>query len=330
MKKITALILAISLLPLALVFSGCSGRSRGEGLSIVSTIFPQYDWVRAILGDTADDHTLTLLVNSGMDFHSYEPSPRDIMTISEADLFIYIGGHSDGWVENALANATNPDMIVINLVEAIGDAVLTLRLTEGMEHVCDDPDCDDASHDAYLPLIKEEHVWTSLLNAKILVEIIADAIIASDPDNADLYRANLTAYLGELNALHGRYEEMVAAASRDTLVFGDRFPFLYLLENYGLNYYAAFTGCSAAAGVSPGTIMILSRRLDDHDLDYIMILEDGNRSIAQGIIDASRNSNRQILTLNSLQSVTVADIEGGMSYLRAMENNLEVLRRALG
>jgi zinc transport system substrate-binding protein len=323
MKKLTAVLLAAIMLPLTLTtLTGCDNRERGNGLNIVCTIFPQYDWVRQILGETADDNTLTLLVNSGVDFHSYEPTVRDIITISEADLFIYVGGHSDKWVESALENKRNADMIVINLVEAMGEAVSMV------EHICD-PDCEDTHGEE--ELIEEEHVWTSLLFAQKLTEIIAEAIIRLDPDNEDLYRTNTAAYIAMLAALHDRYSEMAESAGGNTLVFGDRFPFLYLANDYGLNFYAAFDGCSASAGISEGTMRRLAGRINYYNLNYILILEDEQqRGIAQQIIGATRHKNQQILVIDSIQSVTLTDISRGYTYLSAMESNLEVLRKALG
>jgi len=326
MRRIATLILVIALL--AITFTSCDNTLQNRsnaGLNIVCTIFPQYDWVRVILGDAFAEHDTTLLINSGVDFHSYEPTARDIMTVSSADLFIYVGGHSDGWVENALANAANPDMVVINLVEALGEAILMV------EHHCDD-DCDD-DHGALdeNELIEEEHVWASLINTKMLVSVIAEAIIGFDSANADKYRANVSEYNTQLDELHVRYREMADAANKDTLIFGDRFPFLYLTNDYGLKHYAAFLGCSATGGVSPGTIIQLSRLLDRYELEYIMILEDeGSRDVAQAIINATKDKTQQILVLDSGQSVTLAHIAQGTTYLSIMESNLEVLRKALG
>jgi zinc transport system substrate-binding protein len=333
MKRFLAIMLAIFLL------AACSPEQEpaseqenteataAKTINIVTTIFPQYDWLREIIGNNADNFELTLLVDSAVDFHSYQPSISDIATISTADLFIYVGGHSDDWVENALAQATNPDLIAINLVESLGDAVKMGRLTEGMEHVCDD-ECEE-DHGEEGELHEEEHVWTSLRNVKVLCGVIADALILSDPGNADDYRENLNAYILKLTALDEQYKTVIEAAKKNTLVFGDRFPFLYLVDDYGLNHYAAFSGCFAASEISMSTIVTLSRKLDDYELNYIMVTETGDRAIAETIINATRNKNQQILVLHGMKGVTSGDINSGMTYLSIMEDNLEVLRKAL-
>jgi zinc transport system substrate-binding protein len=338
MKRFIAIL--ISMLMLSAVLSGCGqdtgGQPAGEAesakmINIVCTIFPQYDWVREIIGgDGTARFNLTLLVDSYVDFHSFQPSVSDIVRISGADLFIYVGGHSDDWVDGALRQATNRDLIAINLVEELGDAIKTERLTEGMEHVCDDEECeDDHDGDELRELHEEEHVWTSLRNSMALCEAIAEVIIALDPENEAAYRANLSAYLEKLTALDARYIEMVQAAEKDTLVFGDRFPFLYMMDDYGLNYYAAFSGCSAESEAGFSTIIILARKLDDYGLHTIMVTESANHSIAQTIINNTRNKDQQILSLHGFKAITATDIQNGASYLSIMENNLEVLRKAL-
>ncbi|MDR2532718.1 MAG: metal ABC transporter substrate-binding protein [Oscillospiraceae bacterium] len=298
-------------------------------ISIVTTIFPQYDWVREIIGEKADNFELTILVDSVVDFHSFQPSVSDIAKISASDLFIYVGGHSDDWVENALRQATNPGLTAINLVEELGDAIKIERLTEGMEHYCEDEECED-DHGEVAELHEEEHVWTSLRNTKILCEAIAEVIIKLDPANEDVYRNNLGAYIEKLAALDARYQEMADAAGGNTLVFGDRFPFLYLMDDYGINYYAAFSGCSAETEASFSTVIILARKMDEYNLGNIMVVENANRSIAETIIGNTRDKDQQILALHDFKAITSNDIRNGITYLSIMESNLEVLREALG
>jgi zinc transport system substrate-binding protein len=332
MKRILVVLLAVFML------AGCNQGSENnngeaaeaEKIKIVATIFPQYDWVREIIGELDYPFELTLLVDSNIDFHSFQPSVSDIAKISSADLFIYVGGHSDTWVENALKQATNPDLIAVSLVEMLGDAVKTERLSEGMVHDCDDPDCDDEHHDEEIPeLNEEEHVWTSLRNAMILCEKIAENIIALNPQNADFYRENLNAYTEKLSALDMQYSEAADSASVKTLVFGDRFPFLYLVDDYGIEFYAAFTGCSAAAEASFSTIITLARVIDDYELRYIMVTESPIAGIAETIISNTKNQDQQILSLNGMKGITSSDIQNGVTYFSIMEENLEVLREAL-
>ncbi|MDR2559795.1 MAG: zinc ABC transporter substrate-binding protein [Oscillospiraceae bacterium] len=333
MKKILIILLAIFML------AGCGSSEEPEQsgeetqvpartINIVTTTFPQYDWVREIIGENNETFELTLLVNSVVDFHSYQPSIGDIAQISAADLFIYVGGHSDDWTENAINQATNPDLIAINLVESLGNAIKMARLTEGMEHVCDD-ECEDDHGEEITELHEEEHVWTSLRNAMILCSAIAEAIIQLNPENEAVYLANLDAYLEKLAILDVQYLRMTTMAERETLVFGDRFPFLYLVDDYELNHYAAFSGCYAASEIAMSTIVILSRKLDDYNLNYIMVTETGDHAIAQTIIDATRNKDHEILVLHGMKAITTNDVRNGVTYLSIMEDNFEVLRKAL-
>ena len=288
-------------------------------LNIVCTVFPQYDWLREIIGEKSDNFELTLLIDSSVDMHSFSPSMNDIARISKADLFIYVGGHSDDWVKDALAQAINPDMVVINMVEALGDAILMI------EHDCEDEECDD-DHDDYEDeeLHEEEHVWTSLRMSKVLCGIIAEAVIQLNAENEEAYRENLSVYTAKLTELDERYKEMVAEASGDTVVFADRFPFLYMMNDYGISHYAAFSGCSAEAEASFSTIVQLSRRIDELELDFIMITETGKRDIAETIINATEAGNQKILVLDGMKTAN-----SSMNYLSIMESNLEVLREAL-
>jgi zinc transport system substrate-binding protein len=302
--------------------------------SIVCTIFPQYDWVREIIGDTGA-FDLTLLADSRVDLHSYQPSVDDIIKISSSDVFIYIGGDSDEWVVNVLREAVNPDIIAVSLMEILGAGVKFEEMFDGMydqaPHSCDshghhhhdeDGDCDVERH-------TDEHVWLSLNNAKAFVSAIADTLTAIDPHHAEAYRQNAIAYMEELAALDAAYQAAVDAANVDTLLFGDRFPFRYLMDDYGLNYYAAFSGCSAETEASFGTIVFLATKMDELNLDSIMVTESADQAIARTVIDSASGEGRRILVLDAMQSVTAADVRDGVTYLSIMEKNLETLKEAL-
>ena len=211
---------------------------------IVCTAFPQYDWVREILGDQADRFDLILLNEDGADLHSFQPTAADIVRISTADLFVYIGGNSDLWVEDALKEAVNENMQVISLMDQLGDRVWAEEHVEGMEeergHHHDHEDEHDHEEEEY-----DEHIWLSLRNAEAMVNVLTEAICKLDPEQAQEYQAHSTSYREELEALDAEYTEVTEQANGHTLVFGDRFPFRYLTEDYGLEYYAAFPGCSA-------------------------------------------------------------------------------------
>ncbi len=335
MKKITALLLALFVLVGAL--AGCGKQNdtnKTDKLSIVTTIFPEYDWVREILGDKADNAEITMLLDNGVDLHSYQPTADDIVKISDCDLFIYVGGESDGWVEDALRNAANRNMKVINLLEVLGDSVKTEEIVEGMqeeEHEHEDAeeheheDAEEHEHEEEA----DEHVWLSLKNAKMLVRVISKALQELDPDNKDIYAANADAYVKKLSALDAEYQAAVDAASNKTILFGDRFPFRYLVDDYGLRYYAAFVGCSAETEASFETISFLAKRVDEWKLPCVLTIEGAQHKIAETVVRNTTAKNQRVLTMDSMQSTTTQDVKNGTTYLSVMEKNLSVLKEAL-
>ena len=504
MKKITALLLALMML--AGVLAGC-GKPKDAGkagkLKVVTTIFPAYDWVRAILGDKAENAEITMLLDNGVDLHSYQPTADDIVKISDCDLFIYVGGESDGWVKNALKSAANRNMKVINLLEVLGESVKTEETVEGMqeaEHAHDhskevstfedhevqdrslsdwegswqsaypfalDGTLDDAfaamaeegemtadeyktyyqngyktditnidiagdhiaftyedgkkvgsdykyigyyiqnwstgtkaamyrfeavdrtsgapvyiefndhmiesaapehfhirmSNESFDAIVdpekswptffpadmtgedlcehmeghghdhgeeKDEHVWLSLKNAKTLVGAISNALQEFDPDNKDTYATNAAAYIEKLSALDGAYQSAVDGAAHKTVLFGDRFPFRYLVDDYGLRYYAAFAGCSAETEASFETVSFLAKKVDELGLPCVLTIEGAQHRIAETIVQNTAGKKQKVLTMDSMQSTTSKDVANGATYLSVMEKNLSVLKEALG
>ncbi len=474
-----------------------SGNEDAKQLQVVTTIFPEYDWVREIMGSQADSAQITMLLDNGTDLHSYQPTAEDILKISTCDLFIYVGGESDEWVEDALREATNKDMKVINLLETLGDQVKTEEMVEGMqesehdhdhggefeesdiqdrtlsefagewislypllldgkldeylEHKAEDDEtataetyrekytaswvceadhiaiagdtitftyqdghtvsadyqyagyavkrADDGSisnvryqfqtdnaaapryvqfndhghepgevehfhiyfgndgfdaltnsktnpyfmpaalsteeileeltgHDHHHEEEADEHVWLSLKNAQALCGAITNALAEIDPDNAASYQANNTAYCAKLSSLDGQYQAAVDAATQKTILFGDRFPFRYLVD-YGLSYYAAFVGCSAETEASFETVMFLAGKVDELGLNSVCTIEKSDQKIAQTIVQSIQKKNQQILTMDSMQSTTSQDVSSGANYLSIMEGNLETLKDAL-
>ena len=517
MKKIISALLAV--LMLAGMLSGCANPSdvptvsttaaataapsqteapAKTKISVVTTIFPEYDWVREILGDKADNAEIALLLDNGVDLHSYQPTADDIIKISDCDLFVYVGGESDEWVDEALKNATNKDMKVINLLDVLKDTVKTeaakpgMQAEEGHNHGYshfDDSDVQDrtlfdwdgdwqsvypylqegildevmerkaengsktaeeyrayyetgyktdvsqitidaesrtmcfvkngvavkatyeykgyqiydyasgsrgvryffeatggdadapkfvqfsdhgigpgkAEHfhiysgndgfDAlsqemdnwptYYPTdmsgneIKEdmleheekeydEHVWLSLKNAEALVGAISNALQELDPNSKDTYAANADAYVQKLSALDAEYRKAVSAGTYKTVLFGDRFPFRYLADDYGLNYYAAFAGCSAESEASFETISFLAKKVDELKLPCVLTIEGAQHKIAETIVKNTAEKNQKVLTMDSMQSTTSQDVANGTTYLSVMEKNLDVLKEALG
>lgn len=339
MKKCISILLAAALALCCLPACGSQDAASAgtaqtsaqtEKLQIVATIFPEYDWVKEILGSEAENAELTLLLDNGVDLHSYQPTAEDILKISTCDLFIYVGGHSDTWVEDALKEATNENMVTINLCEVLGDAVKLEEQVEGMENSHENEHADDAEESSEDHHHNDEHVWLSLKNARVLCTEIAAALSGLDPDHADAYAANAAAYDDQLAALDAQYQEAVDNASGSTLLFGDRFPFRYLVDDYGLTYYAAFTGCSAESEASFETITFLAGKVDELNLHTVLTIENSNQKIAETIIQNTETKNQQILTMDSMQSTTSDDVANGETYLSVMEGNLSVLKEALG
>ena len=310
------------------VFAKAKKTDKSNGkLKVVTTIFPEYDWTREILGSNAKNVELTLLLANGVDLHSYQPSIQDIAKISTADIFIYVGGESDGWVNDALKNATNKNMKVINLMETLGDKVKEEEVKEGMQ--AEEEEEHEHEHHHEEGEEYDEHVWLSLRNAKILSAEIAAALCEKDSANAAIYNANLAAWSAKLDALDAKYAAAVKAASKKTVLFGDRFPFRYLVDDYGLDYFAAFVGCSAETEASFETVIFLSKKVDELGLNAVLKIESGDGKIAKTIVQNTKNKNAKVLTMDSIQSTTLKQAKAGASYLKIMEDNLKVLAEAL-
>ena len=330
-----------------------TGTAADEKIEIVCTTFPAYDWARQVVGDQSDRYEISYLMGSGTDLHSYQPTVEDIARISQCDLFVYAGGESDGWVEDVLAGAENPALRTVNMLESIGGAAVEEELAEGMQagghdhdhdhdhdhgdadehehdHDHDHGDADEHGHGHEEGPEYDEHVWLSLRNAQVLVQAIADELAVIDPAQAASYAAHADAYNAELAELDARYTAAVGAAANDTVVFADRFPFRYLVEDYGLTYYAAFIGCSAETEASFETVAFLAQKLDELGLDCVLVIENSDQGIARTVIASTQAKDQQVLVMDSLQSATSSDVEGGKTYLGAMEDNLGVLTTALG
>ncbi len=336
--KINKIIAVVGVVFTLGMFSACNEKkvNSNKNLKVVTTIFPEYDWARQIIGEKADDVELTLLLDNGVDLHSYQPSVKDIAKIQNSDIFIYVGGESDEWVEDVLENSTNKAQKAINLLEVLGDRVKAEEIVEGMEHEHhhghghhehEGEHHDEHSHGHEEEL--DEHVWLSLKNAQNLTVAIADALCQADSKNAVIYKNNLAAYNKKLADLDAKYEAVVKDGSKNTLLFGDRFPFRYLVEDYGLKYFAAFSGCSAESEASFETVAFLSKKVDELALENVCKIEGGSDKLAKTIISNTNNKNANVLVLDSLQSTTSKQIKNGATYLGAMEENLKVLKEAL-
>ena len=473
MKKIITLVLALAMA--VSLFTGCgkknnaeTGESDSNKLSVVTTIFPEYDWVKEILGDKAESTDLAMLLDNGVDLHSYQPTADDIVKISDCDLFVYVGGESDSWVESVHAHdhskavstfedhevqdrslsdwegswqsaypfaldgtlddafaamaeegemtadeyktyyqkgyktditnigiegdhiaftyedgkkvgsdykyigyyiqnwstGTKAAMYRFEAVDRTSGAPIYIEFNDHMiesaapehfhirmsnesfdaivdpekswptffpadmtgEDLCEHMEGHGHDHGEE----KDEHVWLSLKNAETLVTAIADALQELDPDNKDTYAANASAYIEKLSALDGAYQSAVDGAARKTVLFGDRFPFRYLVDDYGLSYYAAFAGCSAESEASFETVSFLAKKVDELGLPCVLTIEGKNHKLAETIVQSTAGKNQKVLTMDSMQSMTSKDAANGATYLSVMEQNLSVLKEALG
>ncbi|MBP5362824.1 MAG: zinc ABC transporter substrate-binding protein [Ruminococcus sp.] len=312
----TTLTLAVS------AFVGCSSPSTDNGkLDIVCSIYPVYDWTRNIIDTNSDNIELSYLMDSGADLHNYQPTADDMIRISDCDVFIYVGGESDKWVDGALSSARNKDMVVIDLMDILGNDIREEELKEGMEA----PEEEEENEDG---IEYDEHIWLSLKNAIKCTEAIANELEKADSKNSDVYQNNADAYIDQLSNLDNEFSEMTASAKNKTLIFGDRFPFRYLVDDYGLDYYAAFIGCSAESEASFETISFLAQKCDELGTDTIFTIEGSNCNIAKAIINVTKTKDQKIATLNSLQTVS-SNPKSDLEYISVMKSNFNTLKEAL-
>ena len=348
MKKTAIIFIALLIILTGLTACGGGEKQAAEdnkdSIRVVTTIFPVYDWVRNIAGGNNTDVSVEMLIDSGVDLHSYQPSAEDMMKIAECDVFIYVGGESDEWVEDALSKTVKKDLVTVNLMEALGDRAKEEELVEGMQADEHEHEDGEEAHEEGEESHEEgeghehgdeegpeydEHIWLSLRNAAFLSEVIEKALSQADEAGAETYQKNASAYRESLEALDSEYQKAVDEGSVKTLLFGDRFPFRYMTDDYRITYYAAFAGCSAETEASFETIAFLAGKVDELGLKNIMTIEGTDHSIAESIKENTKSKDQAILTLDSMQATTAEDVEAGASYLSIMVANLDVLRNAL-
>lgn len=318
MKKFAAFVMVVFAVALALSACGMDSNAKSSAnkkVSVVATIYPQYDWLKNILGEYADKVDLKLLIKNGTDLHSYKPSAQDIASIANADLVVYVGGESDEWIEKALEATPKAGRMQVNLMQVLGDRVKEEEVVEGMH--AEAPEND-------------EHIWLSLKNAQVLVKNLAESVSKIDTANAPVYRANAIIYASKLHDLDWAYDSTVSNASQKTILFGDRFPFRYMVDDYGIKYYAAFVGCSAESEASFETVAFLAGMMDSLSLPVIFTIDGSRSNVALAVRNASKNSKSvPVLQLNSMQSVTDEQIRSGVDYMSIMKSNLETLKKGL-
>ena len=328
-------------------------KGNSNKISIVCTTFPQYDWVKNILGEEAERFNVTLLLDNGVDMHSYQPAVKDIATAGSSDLFIYVGGESDTWVEDALKEAKNKDLKAINLMETLDNFVKEEEVVEGMQeerkslghsHEKSSKEKQEQtqkeSHENSQEINGQkeaadeepeydEHIWLSIRNAEIMVKNIEKAIEQLDSDNAKVYQNNAENYIKKLDTLDKQYANTIQNAKYKAILFGDRFPFRYMADDYDLKYYAAFAGCSAETMAGFETVTFLAKKADELRLPVTLTIENSDGRIAEAVKSNTTKKNQKILAMNSLQSVTKEQIADGITYLQVMQENLSVLSEAL-
>ena len=330
MKRIITLFWALAL-TLSLAACAVPGEKADDGkIQIVATLFPYYDFARAIAGDRAD---VTLLLSPGREAHSFEPTPLDAVTISEADVFLYNGGEGEYWVEEMLDAAGEHIAVkarMMDYVDALGE-----EFSEGMQGADEhghDHDHDDHDHDHEEDehdsdeIEYDEHIWTAPENAAILCRAVCDAICKADPANEDFYRANCDDYCAQIEALDARFADLCESAPRKLLVFADRFPMLYFCREFGLDYRAAFHGCSGDTEPSLATIKFLIDKVEDENIPVVYTIDFGTKKVAAVV---SECTGAAIETIYSMQTVSRADFDAGETYLTLMERNYDALRKGL-
>ena len=353
-RRVRDFLLAGSLI-LGMVLNGCgmSGQQTeqnggkeqnkvgNEKISVVATIFPQYDFVRQIAGD---DVELKMLLKPGEETHSYEPTPQDIIAIQNSNLFIYVGGENDAWVEDILESMPDNGRKTLKLVDCVDtveeEHVEGMKEERGHDHDDhDDHDEDDAEHEEDEADHEEhgqeethsvheidEHVWTSPLNAIKIVEQIKEELCEIDPENTSDYEENAEAYVAQLKELDREFQDVVDHSKRKLMIFGDRFPFRYFAEAYGLDYYAAFSGCASDTEPSAATMAFLINKVRDENIKTVLKMELSNENIAKAIAEATNADVKEFYSCHNLTAEQFAD---GETYLSLMEKNVETLREVL-
>jgi zinc transport system substrate-binding protein len=326
MKKIIATLLLMALM--LFTFAGCGGQGKEAAgtedtekdgkLSVVTTTFAPYDFAREIAGDKA---SIDMLLPPGAESHSFEPTPQDIIDIQNCDVFIYVGGESDDWVDGILESVDTEDMKIITLMDCV--EVVEEVVVEGME---DEEEEEGAGEDGEEEVELDEHVWTSPKNAKLIVQKISDAFCAEDPANEATYKENTEDYLTKLDDLDGKFQAVVDESARTTIVFGDRFPFRYFADAYGLDYFAAFPGCSTETEASAATVAFLIDKINEEGIPVVLHIELSSDKMANAI---SESTGAKVLLLHAVHNVSKDDFENGEGYLSLMTKNVDVMKEAL-
>lgn len=318
--KIKRMVIVLLVTALALCLSACGGNDGPKASSdrhlIMSTTFAGYDWAKHVVAATPG-YEIKNLTDSGVDLHSFNPTAATMAELAMADVIIYVGGPSDEWINDAIKNNKNPNLQVVCLMDVLKDSIVEEELKEGMmeeEEEEEGPEYD-------------EHVWMSIKNAVTCTNAIKDAIAKATPENEKALSDNAESYIDGLTELNKKFEEATANMTHGTVVVCDRFPFRYMFDDYKIDYYAAFPGCSAESEASFETVVFLAEKVKELNVNAVCVLEGSPQEISKTVIESSGLDNVGVVTLNSLQSVTAADVEKGATYISIMTENLEALKK---
>jgi len=324
MKKFLCVFLSIFLI----VLSGCTVANAeidNEKINIVATIFPEYDFAKAITGDRAN---VSMLIQPGASIHSFDPSPADIKKVQNADIFIYVGGESEVWADNILQSLNTSEIKIIRLMDHVN--TVNEEIKEGMEHEhkehAEDHHEDEDQDQFHEAEAVDEHIWTSPKNALKLIDVICTVIAETDSENAEHYKDNAAKYKEELKEIDREITEVVESAKHNKIVVADKFPFRYFVDAYGLDYEAAFPGCSDQADAGAKTIVHLVNAVKNEGIEYVYYVELSNKNVAFAI---SEETGAQMLLLNSCHNVSKTDFDKGITYISLMKDNIESLRKGL-
>lgn len=337
-KKIFGLILAG-----AVLITGCTAKTekkdKGDNtkgkLKVVTTIFPEYDITRAIAKDKVD---LELMIKPGVDVHSFTPTPQDIKTVQNSDIFVYGGTEHDKWVENLTKSIDMKNKKVVKLVDGIQQ--LEEESVDGMkhEHHHDDEKEDEHNHDHKHEKEDEHdhkdesekeldpHYWTSPKNAIQMVKTITNALVEKDSDNAEFYKENAKNYIKQLEGVDKELHDVVDNAKIKKVVIADRFPFRYLFKDLGLEYRALFSGCSVESTASAGQIKKMVDYVKENKIPVVYHIEMGKGELAETV---AKNSGAKVKLLHSIHTVTKEDFDKGITYIDLMKQNVEALKEGL-
>ena len=303
---------SILLLILIVLLSGCKLKKDNKKM-IVATNFPAYDFARAIIGDT-NTIELKMLLKPGSEIHDFEPTPKDMKNIIDSSMFIYVGGESDEWIDDILNDINKKKTKLVKMMDLVD--LKEEEIVEGME-VTE----EEEGEEEY-----DEHIWTSPVNAITIIKYLKEEIIKLDPDNKEIYEKNAQKYIEQLTNIDNDFKEIVSNAKRKEIIFGDRFPLRYFVDEYGLDYYAAFPGCAEQTEASAKTISFLINKAKEDKIPVIFKIELSNNNIAKTI---AKETNSKVLEFNTAHNISIDDFNKGITYIDLMKNNIKVLKEAL-